>query len=113
MASPELTPDPTFAVRARTLGIAAAWMAFIVVEVYAIVSGLAFASQGKACRERALSLDHGPTGRRDGAVPGALDGRSPRLCLTAAQDVCPRGSRLHDRLRGHHLLHQLHAPARE
>ncbi len=47
MASPELTPDPTFAVRARRFGIAAAWMAFIVVEVYAIVSGLALASQGR------------------------------------------------------------------
>ncbi len=47
MARPELTPDPTFAARARRLGIAAAWMAFIVVEVYAIVSGLAFASQGR------------------------------------------------------------------
>ena len=47
MASPDLTPDPTFAVRARRFGIAAAWMAFIVVEVYAIVSGLAFASQGR------------------------------------------------------------------
>ena len=41
------SPDPTFAARARRLGIAAAWTAFIVVEVYAIVSGLAFASQGR------------------------------------------------------------------
>ena len=48
MGSPDLTPDPTFAARARTLGIAAAWMTFIVGEVYAIVSGLAFASQGRA-----------------------------------------------------------------
>ena len=48
MVSPDLTPDPTFAARARTLGITAAWTAFIVVEVYAIVSGLAFASQGRA-----------------------------------------------------------------
>ena len=48
MGSPGLTPDLTFAARARTLGIAAAWMAFIVVEIYAVVSGLAFASQGRA-----------------------------------------------------------------
>jgi hypothetical protein len=48
MTSPGLTPDPTFGARARTLGIAAAWLTFIVVEVYAIVSGLAFASQGRA-----------------------------------------------------------------
>ncbi len=48
MARPDLKPDATFATRARTLGIAAAWMTFAVVEVYAIVSGLAFASQGKA-----------------------------------------------------------------
>ena len=47
MASPEVTPDPRFAARAKRLGIAAAWRAFIVVEVYAIVSGLAFASQGR------------------------------------------------------------------
>jgi hypothetical protein len=48
MGSPVLTPDLTFAARARTLGIAAAWMTFIVSEVYAVVSGLAFASQGRA-----------------------------------------------------------------
>ena len=39
------TPDSMFAAHARTLGIVAAWMTFIVVEVYAVVSGLAFASQ--------------------------------------------------------------------
>ena len=48
MASPELTPDPTFTTRARTLGIVAAWTTFIVVEVYAIASGFGFASQGRA-----------------------------------------------------------------
>jgi hypothetical protein len=48
MGSPGLTPDSTFAARARTLGIAAAWMTFIVSEVYAIISGLAYASQGRA-----------------------------------------------------------------
>ena len=48
MASPSLTPDPTFVSRARRLGIAAAWITFIVVEVYAVVSGIAFASQGRA-----------------------------------------------------------------
>jgi len=46
MASPDLMPDPTFAASGRRLGIAAAWTAFVVVEVYAIASGLGFASQG-------------------------------------------------------------------
>jgi hypothetical protein len=48
MGSAGLTPDSTFAARARTLGIAAAWVTFIVSEVYAVVSGLAYASQGAA-----------------------------------------------------------------
>jgi len=48
MGSPDLSPDATFVARARTLGIAAAWITFIVSEVYAVVSGLAYASQGKA-----------------------------------------------------------------
>jgi len=48
MGSPGLTADAMFSDRARTLGIAAAWMTFVVSEVYAIVSGLAYASQGKA-----------------------------------------------------------------
>jgi hypothetical protein len=48
MARPDLEPDLTFAARGRTLGVAAAWATFVVVQVYAIVSGLAFASQGKA-----------------------------------------------------------------
>ena len=43
-----IRPDLAFTPRARTLGIAAAWMAFIVSEVYAVVSGLAYASQGAA-----------------------------------------------------------------
>jgi hypothetical protein len=42
------TPDPAFAAHARTLGIAAAWMTFIVSEVYAVVSGVAYARQGAA-----------------------------------------------------------------
>jgi hypothetical protein len=48
MGSPGLTSDSTFAARARTLGIAAAWVTFIVSEIYAVVSGLAYASQGAA-----------------------------------------------------------------
>ena len=41
-------PDLAFTAQTRTVGIAAAWMTFIVSEVYAIVSGLAYASQGAA-----------------------------------------------------------------
>jgi hypothetical protein len=41
-------PDSTFTPQARTLGIIASWMAFVVSEVYAVVSGLAYASQGAA-----------------------------------------------------------------
>jgi len=48
MGNPGLTPDSTFTAQARTLGIAAAWMTFVVSEVYAVVSGLAYASQGAA-----------------------------------------------------------------
>ena len=40
--------DSTFTPQARTVGIVAAWMTFIVTEVYAVVSGLAYASQGAA-----------------------------------------------------------------
>ncbi len=43
-----ISPERTFTVQARTLGIFAAWMAFAVSEVYAVVSGLAYASQGAA-----------------------------------------------------------------
>lgn len=46
VARSSVEPDPSFAVRGRTLGIAAAWTAFALSEVYAIVSGLAYASQG-------------------------------------------------------------------
>jgi hypothetical protein len=48
MGSSDIAPDPTFAARARKLGVAAAWTAFIVTEVYAVVSGIAYASQGAA-----------------------------------------------------------------
>lgn len=41
-------PDPQCSLHARGLGLAAAWTAFAVVEVYAVVSGIAFASAGKA-----------------------------------------------------------------
>ncbi len=40
--------DMTFTAQDKTLGIVAAWMAFAVSEVYAVVSGLAYASQGAA-----------------------------------------------------------------
>lgn len=43
-----LEPDPTFSAKARGLGVLASWLTFAVVEVYAIVSGIAFASQGRA-----------------------------------------------------------------
>lgn len=43
-----VSPDSTFTARSRTFGVAAAWMAFAVSEVYAVVSGLAYASQGAA-----------------------------------------------------------------
>jgi hypothetical protein len=48
MRHSSIPSDPTFTAQARTLGIAAAWMTFIVSEVYAVVSGLAYASQGVA-----------------------------------------------------------------
>jgi hypothetical protein len=48
MGSPGTTPDPAFTPSARTLGIAAAWTTFAVTEVYAVVSGLAYARQGAA-----------------------------------------------------------------
>ena len=41
-------PDLAFTAQTRTVGIAAAWMTFIVSEVYAVVSGLAYALQGAA-----------------------------------------------------------------
>jgi hypothetical protein len=43
---PDSAPDATYTAKTRTLGIVAAWTAFIVTEVYAVVSGWAYASQG-------------------------------------------------------------------
>ena len=48
MKPSSLPPASTFTAQARTLGIVAAWMTFVVSEVYAVVSGLAYASQGAA-----------------------------------------------------------------
>jgi len=70
-------------------------------------AGVRVAGGGRG--ERTLPLDHGSPGGRDGTVPGALDGRSPRLCVTGQQTVQPGRPRLHDRLRDRHLLHQLPA----
>lgn len=46
--SSSISPDLTFTAQARTLGIFAAWITFAVSEVYAVVSGLAYTSQGAA-----------------------------------------------------------------
>ena len=43
-----IPPELTFTPQARTLGIVAAWMTFVVSEIYAVVSGLAYALQGAA-----------------------------------------------------------------
>ncbi len=43
-----ISPDLTFTSQTRTLGSIAAWVTFAVNEVYAVVSGLAYASQGAA-----------------------------------------------------------------
>lgn len=48
MGHANIPPDSTFTGQVRTLGIIAAWMTFGVSEVYAVVSGLAYASQGAA-----------------------------------------------------------------
>lgn len=48
MRNSSISPDVTFTTQARTLGIAAAWTGFAVSEVYAVVSGVAYASQGAA-----------------------------------------------------------------
>src|SRR5512133_765579 len=48
MRQSSIPPDSTFTAQARTLGIIAAWMTFAVSEVYAVVSGVAYASQGAA-----------------------------------------------------------------
>jgi hypothetical protein len=48
MKQADIPPASTFTPQARTLGIVAAWISFAVNEVYAVVSGLAYASQGAA-----------------------------------------------------------------
>lgn len=48
MGSVNRQPDRDFAARGRTLGLASAWTAFAIVEVYAVVSGVAFTSAGRA-----------------------------------------------------------------
>ena len=48
MRHASISPDLAFTAQARTLGVIAAWMTFIVSEVYAVVSGLAYVSQGAA-----------------------------------------------------------------
>jgi hypothetical protein len=48
MVNSGITPDWAFTAQARTLGIVAVWITFVVSEVYAVVSGLAYASQGAA-----------------------------------------------------------------
>jgi hypothetical protein len=82
MRHSSISPDSTFTAQARTLGIVTAWMTFAVSEVYAVVSGVAYASQGAARGERTLPLDYGSPGCRDGTVLGAIDDRSPLLCIT-------------------------------
>jgi hypothetical protein len=46
MRHSSIPPDSTFTAQAKTLGILAAWMTFILSEVYAVASGIAYASQG-------------------------------------------------------------------
>lgn len=48
MRQSSISPDSTFTTQSRTLGIVATWMTFVVSEVYAVVSRLAYASQGAA-----------------------------------------------------------------
>jgi len=48
MRHSSISPDLTCTPQAKTLGIVAACMTFIVSEVYAVVSGLAYVSQGAA-----------------------------------------------------------------
>lgn len=48
MRNSSISPDSTFTAQARKLGIVTAWITFIVNEFYAVVSGLAYASQGTA-----------------------------------------------------------------
>ncbi len=46
MRHTSIPPELTFTAQARTLGIVAAWMTFVLSEIYAVVSGIAYASQG-------------------------------------------------------------------
>lgn len=48
MRHSSVSPNLTFTSQTRTLGSIAAWVTFAVNEVYAVVSGLAYASQGAA-----------------------------------------------------------------
>lgn len=48
MGDAGIAPDSTFNATARTVGIVAAWTTFALSEVYAVVSGIAYASQGAA-----------------------------------------------------------------
>jgi hypothetical protein len=48
MGQSSIAPDTTFTPRARRLGIVAVWTTFIVTEIYAVVSGMAYVSQGAA-----------------------------------------------------------------
>jgi len=48
MKPSSISPDLTFTAQTRALGTVAAWMTFAVSEAYAVVSGLAYASQGAA-----------------------------------------------------------------
>jgi hypothetical protein len=54
MSYPGSAADSTFTRQARTLGIVAAWAAFVVSEIYAVVSGLAYTSQGAAVESGAF-----------------------------------------------------------
>jgi hypothetical protein len=48
MMHSSIQSNVTFTAQARTLGIVAAWITFAVSEIYAVVSGVAYASQGAA-----------------------------------------------------------------
>ena len=48
MSTATISPNGTFTPQARKLGIIAAWMTFGLFEIYAVVSGITYASQGKA-----------------------------------------------------------------
>lgn len=46
MRHTSIPSELTFTAQARTLGIVAAWMTFVLSEIYAVVSGIAYVSQG-------------------------------------------------------------------